>query len=375
MRIPYALVLLPALAHAGPTKRATVGKYELVVVEPGGLEVRSGGARAQLTHAFQITKLRAGTDRVDVDVEDSSCEMTHHYTWTFAQLDAKLANTTAYALHRKHDYAAAATGFARAAALDPAWRIPAYNLASAKQLLGDKPGAVAALAPWLASEPIATYVQVTTDPELAPLLERPELRALRAATAGTVEVTSAGIAGVAYEPKRGLLALSRDERSWGAMSFTRVVEIYDLAGKLVATAPIVGWDDSEPMCTTRDCLDKRKRAGVDRRAAQLQTMLRELGFAAAKSEAGSEVVRTAEGKTKTTLARAKLGVVVYNDTARVLRGNTELATARVLEQLQRAVYLDELGLLVLWTLRPGAEGCEGSDPTRVDLIKLTAPRR
>jgi len=35
----------------------------------------------------------------------------------------------------------------------------------------------------------------------------------------------------------------------------------------------------------------------------------------------------------------------------------------------------DLSLLVLWTLRPGAEGCEGSDPTRIDLVKLTASRR
>lgn len=46
------------------------------------------------------------------------------------------------------DYKAAAAGFAQAAALDPTWNIPAYNLASAHQLLGDKPAAMAALAPW-----------------------------------------------------------------------------------------------------------------------------------------------------------------------------------------------------------------------------------
>ncbi len=372
-----AVTLSASVAVAAPVTRASLGNGYTLVVGQNGLHVAKGKQRARLGEAVSInkTKVDRKARRVEVEVEDYSCMMTHAYTWTFGQLDARLANTAAYGDYRKKRYKAAAAGFAKAIAADPAWNIPAYNLASARQLLGEDDAAVAALAPWLASRPVATYVQVTTDSELAPLLPRAEIQAVRAKRPGNVTLTRTGIGGgVAYAPGRKLVAVTRTEASWGACTFTTDLEIYDLATtKKIASTPLVHWRETSPECDANGgVILRRSRSAVDKRAAKLQAMLRELGFVTPKTESATRL-RGSDGKDKGSFARARFGLVMLDGHARVLRKNTELGTGVVLEHLQAATYVPDANVVVVWSGRPGAEGCEGSDPTEVTLIALRSP--
>lgn len=309
MRPLLALLLIPALAHAD-ARRAVVGNGYALVVDRG-LAVEKAGTRAHLddtTDAIGTVTIDTAAGKLGADVEDR-CGVRRHLGWTFAQLDAALARAAAF-----------------------------------------KAADVGALAPYLKSDPVASYVQIATDPKLAPLLDKPELRALRSARPGTAAVTADGVTGdVLYAPDRKLIAIARSERSWGGPQIlVRNVELYDTKGKLVAIAPLP---------------DKRA-------AATIQSMLRDLGFSPATVEAGSAVTRTDDGKTKSTFAQAKLGIVVLHGTARVLRGDTEVAKASVSEHLVTAFYLPDVRAIVAWTIRPGAEGCEATDPTRVDVIAV-----
>src|SRR5213075_966796 len=86
-------------------------------------------------------------------------------------------------------WADAADGFARALALDPGLDVAVTNLASAQVRAGKLDAAARTLAPLLAKAPVATYARVASDPDLAPLLRRPEVAALRAPARGTARLT------------------------------------------------------------------------------------------------------------------------------------------------------------------------------------------
>jgi hypothetical protein len=310
------------------------------------------------------------------------CNRAYTETWTYAALEARLENTSAYQLHKKASYKMAALGFARAAALDPTWNIPAYNLASARALLGDQDAAIKALAPWLASAPITTYVQVTMDPELSPLLARPELKAIRAKQPGTVTVTADGITGqVAVSPDRALLAVVRAEHSWGSSNFYSQLEIREAAtDKLVATAPLVTWNDSNPDCnvssgTSKDCsLTSSGRKMVTRRAAMLQTMLSELGFVQAVTEAPTVLENGGRmGKKRLSFPNHKLGLVAKDGPVSVLQYNTELGSGAIGGFMDDAIFVEQPRVVVIWSSHQGSEGCDSTDPSYVDLIPVKTP--
>jgi tetratricopeptide (TPR) repeat protein len=187
MRILLALVAATSIAHAEGAKRKALGHGLELVVENNAVYVVKGKVRARLEPGYGIESAKLVGTQVDAILDQLSCDAmaTAPSHWQLDQLEARLANAAAYGQHTKKDFKSAEAGFARAAALDPAWPIAAYNLASARQLLGDLDGAVAALAPWLKSEPLVTYIQVAGDPELAPLLARPELKALQATKRGS----------------------------------------------------------------------------------------------------------------------------------------------------------------------------------------------
>lgn len=380
-----ATLLVPALASAD--KRQALGNgSELVFSEPsshqrGTLEVRKDKLRVRLVEALRLTKIVVDAEhrKVDVDVEAYWCDSSkpEHRAWTFAQLEAKLENTAAFALHTKKEYKAAALGFARAAAADPTWRIPAYNLASAHTLLGNHDAAIQALSPWLTTEPVATFVQVTSDPELSPLLDRPELVAIRAAHPGAVKLGATGLEGeVAYAPALGLLAVTRKEQSWATCAYQTNLELHDVAtGTLVATTPVVTWPETSSGCDqAAGGIEARARGTVVKRVEKLQTMLVELGFATANIERGSAIESVpAKGpypKQKSFFKQRKIGLVAADGTARVLAGNTELATAKILDTMRAAVFVPETSTMIVWSLHPGAEACEGTDPTVVTILPI-----
>jgi len=372
-----ALAAVPASAGDPPKSKSLGDGYELVV-DNSSLNVLHGKQRARLAPALELKKVTVDkpSKKVTATVEDYSCAMTATYTWTFSELDARMENTAAYALHRKKDYKGSSAGFAKAVAADPAWKIAAINLASAQQLLGDKDAAIKTLTPWMTNEPIATYVSITTDPELSPLLDRPEVKALRAAKAGDAKLTKDEVGGyVAIQPDKKLIAVARSEASWGACAFGTDLEIYDLASvKLVATTPIIRFDETADCDENGGSILARAKKPIAKRVAALQTMLRDLGFKTTKTELGSDVKSADDGgKTSSNIKNAKLGVVVQGDIARVFRKNDELGSGKVLEHLHRAVFVSALDAVVVWSGRPGAEGCEGTDPTLVTVIPVKQP--
>ncbi|HEX2690994.1 MAG TPA: hypothetical protein VHN14_30480 [Kofleriaceae bacterium] len=73
-------------------------------------------------------------------------------------------------------------------------------------------------------------------------------------------VTADGITGtVAVSADRARLAVVRAEHSWGSSGFISQLEILEVAtGQLVATTPLVTWNDSNSDCypasdTAKDC--------------------------------------------------------------------------------------------------------------------------
>lgn len=380
LTLSLLLVTSPAVADDTAVTRASLGEGYDLVIDKWNAHVVKGKQRARLTDAISISKVTVDKTarKVTAKLVDSSCVGETDHTWTYAHLQARLDNTSAYALHKKKDYKAAAAGFAKAVGADPAWKIPAVNLASAHQLLGDKDAAIKALAPWLSSEPIAMYVQTTVDPELSPLLDRRELEAIRAPKPGDAKLTQGDVeGGAAYDATRKLLAVTRTERSWGACVYQTDLEIYDATnGKLVATTPIVRFDETSPECdeSTSGVIPKARKA-VAARTVMLQKMLRDLGFKKLTTEAGTDPTWEQDGlKQRSSIKRAKLGVAASNDgKARVFQKNSELGSGAILSALRATLYIKELDTVVVWSLRPGAEGCEGTDPTAVTLIPLSRP--
>ena len=360
MRLCAALVLIATVAHAD----TRLGDGLALQIADRTLYVTRGGQRARLAQANVLESMTLGKRTVDVDVGDDTCISTSHYTWTFDQLAAKLDNVAAFALHRRHDDAHAAAGFARAAQLDPSWPIPAYNLASADQLRGDLDGAIQALAPWLASAPLTTYVQVATDPELRPLLARPELAAIRSGTRGTAKVTGAGITGdIVYAPDRKWIAVARTEGSWGAACFDATdVEIFDATtGRRIATTPLVALDETQGDCTAMP-------ASRVERARVVESLLDDLGFSPTAVEHGTSPTPGIKGTSS--FAAAKLGVVSNDGSIGVFRKDHELGRATGLRTMTNTWFVAAANAVVVASIRPGAEGCESTDPTEIDVVTL-----
>ena len=348
---------LTTTAHANdPDSERPIGNGMTLVTGPGGnIFLTKGTQRTRLANGSRFKSLvsDAKAKTVTVTVEDYTCVGESTHTWTFAHLEARLANAAAYALHVKKDYKGAATGFARAVALDPKWNIPAYNLASARQLLGDKAAAVAALAPWISAEPIATYLHVVFDPELAPLLDQPALVALRAAKPGAARADKVLVA-----PERGLVAFARTEHSWGSSQFMKDIEIWDPAKRVrVASVNLVKWDDTDPGGEKPRITSVAKKR-VAARTALLEQHLTALGFRPAQVEQ-SKVVD--EDANELRFAKAKLGVASpdASGVATVQRGTTTVGTAQIEGRMMRAFYIVDTRTVVIEMKRHEAEGCDG----------------
>lgn len=353
----------------------------LAISSPGAIYVVRGKQSLRLAPAdtFKSFAIDKRARKVTTVVTDFTCEGTSRHEWTFDHLRARLENASAFALHIKKDFKSAAAGFARAVALDPSWKLAAYNLASAQQLLGDKPAAMTTLAPWIASEPLQTYVHVTADPELAPLLDQPALAAIRSTQPGTVtKISTKGFDGkVLFAPARGLVAIAREEASWGAMTFTVELQIWDPAqAKLVASETIVGWNETLP--ETRG-LDPAKKQIVTERMARLEAQLAALGFRPAKVEIG---IHADEGaKVKVSFPKAKLGLVGPGNAGttstafqpgvvNVLRKNTSLGAAKITGRFTDAKFVEDASALVIEMQRHSAEGCDGGPEVALTVLKI-----
>ena len=194
---------------------------------------------------------------------------------------------------------------------------------------------------------------------------------MQATKRGTVTVDPKGIAGdIAYSPERGAFAVARREASWGACVFMVDVELHDAAtGKLEAKVPLITWDDTRPECAG-DGIKASARGTIAQRAKVAQGVLADLGFSPATIERGSEPSSKDAAKRTSSFPKHRVGVVAKDGVVRALRGDTELGHVTGLELLLAATYVAELDAIVVTTRRAGREGCEGSDPTEIDLLKL-----
>ena len=368
-------------------------------VEPGSVAVRRGALSAPLPvlgrsvnpRALAGVAMEGDGGKLSATIEDS-CDQKHAVSLTLSNLNARIENVAALALYRRRKWADAAAGFARALALDPGLDIAVTNLASAEVRAGKPDAAARTLAPLLAKAPVATYARVVSDPDLAPLLGRPEVAALRAPARGTArlaltkhEVTLHGtargkspVAGtvsgpgvVAVSSKYPLVAAVDDEWSWGTCTGQADLLLADFAGAEVARLPL--FSHAEMTTDERDNCPFRRvaRGKIGARVAAAQRLLADLGFSPAAGEEGA-ISTSEKGNPRALFARANFGVVIGRDRIRALRGDEELgATANPgAEQIRAATHLGAANVVFLRWGRGGREGCEGSDPQGVLVLPL-----
>lgn len=383
---------------------AAVAKLRFRVSKQATLVAVAGARAAPLPveNVFRLAPARWSEDRSQVLVEyEDYCEQTHQVTFSARTLVAHLENADALAAFRagRHDQAAA--GFARAAALDPDFDLAYSNQAAALIAAGKAEDAAAALAPLLARAPVHGYVKVMMEPALAALRDAPALAALRSDAPGSARIDPArfALAGAlaAIDPARGRIAAVDVEASWGTCRFESILQIFDAAtGEALAEAPIVTWDDSDPdACDGRGLLPEA-RGRVSARVEAASRALRDLGFVPvtrSRPSSGSEEAHADRTAITVPFPASRLTLVIGDGTARVLRAATPVrgkkpgakpAPGRAPDQtlVERAVphatavgwalHVPEVDAVIYAWQRPGAEGCEGSDPTGIVVLPLSA---
>ncbi|MBL9019912.1 MAG: hypothetical protein JNL83_37350 [Myxococcales bacterium] len=368
--VVVCLVSFTAVAHAGDQVVKVGEGYELVLPENGSIGLRKGKRKTTLIPAssFDIAaKVDAKARKVTI-TRSEECAADKSDTFTFDQLEARLLNVEALALHRKKDWANAAKGFAQAAKLDPAYRLAAFNLASAHSRLGQLAEANAALAPWFKAEPLATYVQVNLDPELSPLLATKEVTAVKGTTKpGTITIDSTGklAGGYAFSPERNWIAVPHSDAGYLDCSDPASIQVFDLATtKIIATLPL----GSVPQ-TSEPCEPRPKKAAVEKakadRAAKAKTaeaILVAFGFSKTAAEtAGATEKGDDSEKRVARFDKAKIGVVENGGNVNVLRGNTSLGKGGMSGgRFTRAAYLPDAKAVVITSYVP-SDMCARTD--------------
>jgi hypothetical protein len=351
----------------------------------GNLLATAGKRSAPLpvTNVFEIGPVRWSDDRSEVVVQyDDYCEQRHRVTFSARSLVARLENAQALVAHRARSHAAAAKGFARVVALDPDFDLAYTNLAAALTLAGKVEEAMTALAPLLARNPVQVYVKVMRDAELTALREQPAIVAQRSQAPGSAVIHAQSFtlqgAPLAIDQARQHIAVVDTEASWGACHFESILQIFSATtGEVRAELPIVTWDDSDPDTCDGRALLPDARARVAERVEVANRVLRDLGFAPAaklKQYSGAEQPDAERAAIKIALTAAKLSLVVSEGKARVLRQDRVLVERPVPLALaiEWAVHVPEVDAVIYAWQRPGAEGCEGSDPTGIVVLPLAS---
>jgi hypothetical protein len=140
---------------------------------------------------------------------DTNCQGEKTLRFSTAALEARLESAAASALARHKQWDAAASGFARAVALDGGYAKAATDLAIAQLRGGHRPDAIATLVAAAARDRVWVVGRVALDRQLAPIAPAPELRALAARTPGHATLAKLQKAGVAFSADGGLVAWDR----------------------------------------------------------------------------------------------------------------------------------------------------------------------
>jgi hypothetical protein len=370
VRVALALVIVCAAGVAradralkvADDKRVTLG--DIVIEVDNGLFARRGKLSAPLRgapfrggglimHRLTAAKVSDDGESVTLGYEDFCTGFAMHFTKH--QVEARLTNVAGLELHRKHQWAAAAQRFTEALGLDPDFDLAAFNLASALALDGKVNDAVKAIGPWLAQHPIETYLHVLADPELAALVDTPELRAIRASKPGTATVATTKQ--VAFSPERKLVAARRTEACGMSGKSWSYLALADLSGT------------TEELLALSDC-DAPSKTDIER----ADRFLADLGFEpVADLDTGKQI-----DNTRFRFPKRKLGVMspgrAGGGVVRVVRGNTVLAErTSSAEFLESAVFIPAVHAVVVgWvTEQPEAE-C-GNPPPYSGIDVLVVP--
>ena len=359
-----------SIAHAGSQVVKVGDGYELVLPESGAIEVKKGKRRVILLPGSSFgaeAKVDAKAKKLTI-TRSEECASDLSDTFTFDQLEARLLNAESLALHRKKDWANAAKGFAQAAKLDPAYKLAAFNLASAHSRLGQLAEANAALAPWFKSEPLATYVQVNVDPELQPLLATKEVMAIKGTTKpGTIKVDANGKleGGYAFSPERNWIAVPHSDAGYLDCSDPASIQVFDLATtKIIAKIPL-GWiPQSGGPCEPGPKKAVVEKAKADRaaKAKTAETILVAFGFSKTTSETtGASEKGDDSEKRVARFDKAKIGVVENMGSVNVLRGNTSLGKGSMSGgRFTAAAYLPDAKAVVVTSYVP-SDMCARTD--------------
>lgn len=362
MRIAIAVVWMTGVAHAEEFASEKVGDY---AIDAGGF-VTKGAIKAPLVDGKELAIQNFVGDAKARRISFSTSAMCSgmpapDFKFTFDQLEARIANVSALKLHLAKKYKEAATGFERAAKLDPAWNIAAYNLASARNVGGDRAGALAALAPMLAAQPVQTYFQVLIDPELQALATAKELTAVKATARGTGKHDSKDYL---YSAERSLVAYSIARgQSYLACFVPHDLVVHDTkSGKRVATIPLMTDADTAGItCTNPAGPSKAAQKKLDERLAKrraiVDTFLGDLGFSVAPFESAvmPHPNDVGDGKLKATFPKSKMYAVVNKTgSTNILRGNTVVGTVVGSTQLD---YIESAKYVVGLTTNQNEGGC------------------
>ena len=385
---------------------AVVAKLRFRVSKQATLLAVAGARVAALPvdNVFELAPARWSPDRSEVVVQyDDYCHQTHRVTFSARTLVAHLENADALAEYRAGRPARAAVGFARAVALDPDFDLAYTNQAQALAVAGDAAAAVAALQPLLDRNPVHVYARVMLEPGLAALREQPAIAAVRSHTPGTatIDATTFTLAGarVAIDGGQagGRIAAIDVEASWGTCRFESKLQIFDAAtGALRAEVPIVTWADADPDACDGQGLLPEARTRVAARVEAANRVLRDLGFApvtGTRPSAGSEEAQGDRVVIAVPFPADRLTLEISDGIARVTRAAAPARGARpaparaakpapgqvLVERpvppataVTWALHVPAAGAVIYAWQRPGAEGCEGSDPTGVVVLPLSS---
>jgi hypothetical protein len=184
----------------------------------GKLFVRRGNLGAPIAvdeahpdmHPDLALAVSARSDRATWTLRvDTNCQGEKTMRWTAAALEARLERAAAAALARRQQWDAAAAGFARAVALDPADARAATDLAAAQLHGGHAREALATLLAAAARDRVWVVWRAAVDRDLAPVAAAPELRALAAPAPGHATLAKLRKAGVAFSTDGALMVWDR----------------------------------------------------------------------------------------------------------------------------------------------------------------------
>jgi FKBP-type peptidyl-prolyl cis-trans isomerase len=318
-----------------------------------------GGRRAALPLvAHHLAQAKLSADRTSIEfLLSDDCERDALQTMTLDAVRARLEDAAASA---EHDHARAAAGFRRAIALDGDFADAYVRLAGALAAGGDKTAAALALAPLAKKNPVWVAWRLADDPALAGVAQEPDLSWLHGGARGHVDVATMP---AMIDPSGTFLAAPVTEGSWGSGDSSTRIEILDLrTGAIVATIPDVMWN------LMTEEMTPAIQAQVAQSKARVEGILDDLGFAA--PDAREEIDVDPQDKFRGSFAKARL-VLELGDRVHVLRAGVVVADAPpVSGHIEAASWLPSARLVVLFYGRPGSEGCEGTDPQGVAVIRV-----